>query len=36
VAGPDYLDYDKNGYGLKYRVINEWFEVYIGMGSISS
>lgn len=30
VAGPDYTDYDKNGYGLKYRVINIWFNPYIG------
>jgi hypothetical protein len=29
VAGPDYLDYDKNGYGLKYRVIKGWFKPYI-------
>ena len=29
VAGEDYLDYDANGYGLKYRVINEWFKPYI-------
>jgi hypothetical protein len=36
VAGPDYLDYDKNGRGLKYRVIWQWFEVYIGLDTISS
>ena len=36
VAGPDYTDYDSKGYGLKYRVINQWFEMYIGLESISS
>lgn len=30
LAGSDYTDYDKNGYGLKYRVINVWFKPYIG------
>ena len=30
VAGPDYTDYDKDGYGLKYRIINSWFKPYIG------
>ena len=35
VAGPDYLDYDKNGYGLKYRVINQWFEMYIGLDTLA-
>ena len=30
VAGTDYTDYDKDGYGLKYRVINSWFAPYIG------
>ena len=30
LAGADYTDYDKNGYGLKYRVINVWFKPYIG------
>ena len=30
IAGPDYTDYDKDGYGLKYRVINGWFKPYIG------
>ena len=29
IAGTDYTDYDKNGYGLKYRVINVWFKPYI-------
>ena len=29
IAGADYTDYDKNGYGLKYRVINVWFKPYI-------
>jgi len=29
VAGPDYTDYDKNGHGLKYRVIDSWFSMYI-------
>lgn len=29
VAGPDYTDYDKNGRGLKYRVIDSWFSMYI-------
>ena len=30
IAGSDYTDYDKNGFGLKYRVINVWFKPYIG------
>ena len=30
IAGPDYTDSDKNGNGLKYRVINSWFKPYIG------
>lgn len=30
VAGPDYTDYDVDGYGLKYRVIKGWFKPYIG------
>jgi hypothetical protein len=30
IAGTDYTDYDSNGYGLKYRVINGWFKPYIG------
>lgn len=30
VAGSDYTDYDKNGYGLKYRTIHSWFKPYIG------
>ena len=30
VAGSDYTDYDKDGFGLKYRVINSWFKPYIG------
>jgi hypothetical protein len=29
IAGAVYTDYDKNGYGLKYRVINVWFKPYI-------
>ena len=29
IAGTDYTDYDSNGYGLKYRVINGWFKPYI-------
>ena len=29
LAGPDYTDSDKNGNGLKYRVINSWFKPYI-------
>lgn len=29
IAGSDYTDYDKNGYGLKYRTINSWFKPYI-------
>ena len=29
VAGPDYSDSDKNGNGLKYRVIEQWFKPYI-------
>ena len=29
VAGPDYTDYDSKGNGLKYRVINAWFNPYI-------
>jgi hypothetical protein len=30
IAGSDYSDYDKNGFGLKYRTINSWFKPYIG------
>ena len=30
IAGSDYTDYDKNGFGLKYRSINSWFKPYIG------
>ena len=30
IAGSDYTDYDTNGNGLKYRVINSWFKPYIG------
>ena len=30
VAGKDYTDYDKNGLGLKYRVIGSWFSTYVG------
>jgi hypothetical protein len=29
-AGPDYSDADSKGRGLKYRVIDNWFEPYIG------
>ena len=29
IAGADYTDYDSKGYGLKYRVINNWFKPYI-------
>ena len=29
IAGADYTDSDKNGNGLKYRVINSWFKPYI-------
>ena len=29
-AGPDYSDVDSKGRGLKYRVIDQWFEPYIG------
>ena len=29
IAGPDYTDYDSKGNGLKYRVINAWFNPYI-------
>ena len=29
VVGPDYTDYDKSGYGLKYRVIHSWFKPYM-------
>ena len=35
VAGPDYTDYDKNGRGLKYRVIDSWFNMYIALEAIS-
>ena len=35
VAGPDYTDYDKNGRGLKYRVIDSWFSMYIALEAIS-
>ena len=31
LAGPDYTDYDKYGYGLKYRTINGWFRPYTGL-----
>ena len=31
IAGPDYTDYDSKGMGLKYRVINQWFDIYIGL-----
>ena len=31
VAGTDYTDYDKYGFGLKYRVINSWFRPYTGL-----
>jgi hypothetical protein len=30
IAGPDYTDYNEDGFGLKYRVINSWFKPYIG------
>jgi hypothetical protein len=30
LAGADYSDTDSSGYGLKYRVINSWFNPYIG------
>jgi len=30
VAGTDYTDYDSKGRGLKYRVIDGWFNPYIG------
>jgi hypothetical protein len=30
IAGQDYSDYDKSGFGLKYRTINSWFKPYIG------
>ena len=30
IAGADYTDYDSKGRGLKYRVIDQWFEPYIG------
>jgi hypothetical protein len=29
IAGPDYTDWDVNGYGLKYRTINSWFTTYV-------
>lgn len=29
LAGTDYLDYDANGNGLKYRSINSWFTTYV-------
>jgi hypothetical protein len=29
IAGPDYTDYDSKGKGLKYRVIDSWFNPYI-------
>ena len=29
IAGPDYTDYDSKGNGLKYRVIDSWFNPYI-------
>ena len=30
IAGPDYTDYNSKGNGLKYRVIDSWFEPYTG------
>ena len=30
VAGPDYTDYNEDGYGLKYRVIRSWLNPYTG------
>lgn len=30
ISGPDYTDYDSNGFGLKYRTIHGWFKPYIG------
>ena len=30
IAGPDYTDYNEDGFGLKYRVIHSWFKPYIG------
>ena len=30
IAGPDYTDYNEDGFGLKYRVIHSWFKSYIG------
>ena len=35
VAGPDYSDYDKNGNGLKYRAILNWFKGYIDLDGLS-
>ncbi len=29
IAGADYTDWDANGYGLKYRSINNWFSTYV-------
>lgn len=31
IAGPDYMDKDVYGYGLKYRTINGWFRDYTGL-----
>ena len=30
IAGPDYTDYNEDGFGLKYRTIHSWFHPYIG------
>jgi len=30
IAGPDYTDYNEDGFGLKYRTIHSWFKPYIG------
>ena len=30
IAGPDYTDYNEDGFGLKYRIIHSWFNPYIG------
>jgi len=34
VAGPDYTDYNERGFGLKYRVINSWFDPYLAIASV--
>ena len=34
IAGSDYTDYNERGFGLKYRVINSWFDPYLAIASV--